>query len=59
MDLFDNMEILPKKVKKILKKFSLKSKTYENCSKLIKNLNKVGYSCDYGLDAEPYELTKL
>jgi len=59
MDLFDNIEILPKKVKKILKKFSLKSKTYENCSKLIKKLNKVGYTCDYGLDAEPYELTKL
>jgi len=32
---------------------------YEDCDLLIQKLNAVGYTCEYGLDAVPYNLTKL
>jgi hypothetical protein len=57
MDLFDHYDTLPPKVKKILDKFG--DNTYDSCSKLVARLNKVGYTCDYYLDAEPYNLRVL
>ena len=27
--------------------------------KLVKDLNAVGYTCDYGLDASPYDLKQI
>lgn len=58
-DLFENYDKLPLKVQKIIAKFSEDDNTYENCKKLVSDLNKVGYTCEYGLDAEPYNLRKL
>lgn len=58
-DLFDNYDALPNEVKAVLEKHSEMDNTYENCDKLISDLNEIGYTCDYGLDAIPYELKKL
>jgi hypothetical protein len=44
---------------RVLNKYSDKDDTYENCSNLVDDLNKIGYTCDYYLDAEPYNLRKL
>lgn len=58
-DLFQQYEILPKNVQKILSKYDDHDETYTNCEKLIKQLNKVGYTCEYYLNAVPYNLKKL
>ena len=59
-DLFESPKILPKKVREIIIKYGeLYPLTYELCDAMIDDLNKVGYTCSYGLDAEPYQLNKL
>ena len=59
MDLFETPELLPKEVQDIIEKHSEMDTTYENCNTLIQDLEKVGYTCDYGLDGVPYELKKI
>lgn len=56
IDLFDDIESLPQEV---LSKHLIDDETYENCSILVAELNQVGYTCDYGLDASPYDLRLL
>jgi hypothetical protein len=58
-DLFENPELLPIEVQEILEKYSEMDNSYETCSELVRELNSVGYTCDYGLDAEPFELRKI
>ena len=50
-DLFETYETLPKEVQEIIND--------NNCQDLIEALERVGYTCDYGLDASPYDLKKL
>lgn len=57
-DLFEHQEELPQEVQKIIASFNRADNTYENCEILDKNLKRVGYTCDYGLDASPYNLRK-
>lgn len=59
MDLFETPEVLPQEVINILQKFESEDNTYENCENLIDELNAVGYTCDFGLDAVPYQLQKI
>ena len=47
---------LPDNVQKILEQYALNDATYEDCDKLIEELEKVGFTCDYGLCAECYDL---
>ena len=56
MNLFENYEILPQNVQDVLTKHESMDFTYENCDSLISDLESVGYTCDYGLDASPYGL---
>jgi len=58
-DLFEHYETLPANVQRILEKYSKDNNSYPNCANLVIELETVGYTCDYGLDAEPYELRKL
>ena len=58
-DLFETPELLPKEVRTIVENFNMDEQSYETCETLIKELNKVGYTCEYGLDAMPYDLRKL
>jgi hypothetical protein len=58
-DLFEKYETLPLEVQKILSDYDDSDQTYINCDKLVNDLEKVGYTCDYYLDAIPYNLKKL
>jgi len=58
MDLFEHLELLPIEVLSILEKYSQLDETYENCANLVYDLEEVGYTCEYYLDAEPYNLRK-
>lgn len=57
-DLFEDYANLPEEVKEILTNYDSKE-GYEGCANLVKELEKVGYTCDYYLDADPYNLRKL
>lgn len=58
MDLFEQVETLPQEVQDVLKKYENGDFTYEDCAKLVTELEFVGYTCEYGLDAEPFNLRK-
>ena len=58
-DLFETPELLPLDVQAILVKYSNKDFNYNNCGNLVDELEEVGYTCEYGLDAIPYDLIKL
>ena len=58
-DLFETYETLPKEVQEIINDFSEADKNYNNCQDLVEALEQVRYTCEYGLDATPYDLKKL
>ncbi len=58
-DLFEHLDELPTEIIDILEKYSEWDETYEVCENLKRELNNVGYTCEYYLDAIPYNLVKL
>jgi hypothetical protein len=52
-DLFET----PKEVLDILAQFE--DNTYEECERILNKLERIGYTYEYGLDAEPFNLKKL
>lgn len=58
LDLFEHYHLLPENVQEVLMKYGEIDQTYENCSALEKELDALGYSMEYGLDAVPYNLQK-
>jgi len=58
IDFFERPELLPKKVRNIIDNFG-DCDTYMLSDKLLKKLNKLGYTFDYYLDATPYNLRKI
>ena len=59
IDLFETPEALPYNVRAIISMFSSSTNGYEDCASFVIQLESVGYTCNYGLDAEPYDLRKL
>ena len=59
IDLFEHQEDLPSEVKEILDKYSEEDNTYESLGKMQSELEPLGYTFDYYLDAEPYGLRKM
>lgn len=64
MDLFEHTEQLPTEVQSAIAEYEHKKATgevcgYHVCKQFVAELNKLGYTCDYGLDAEPFDLKKL
>jgi|SRR3989344_3286735 len=59
MDLFEQYETLPQPVKTILDKYAEMENDYEACGNLVNELNTVGYTCEYGLDADPFNLRRI
>lgn len=57
-DLFETPELIPEEVMAILSKYE-NAESYEDCRQLETELNEIGYTIDWGLDAEPYNLRKL
>ena len=58
-DLLDNYDNLPKNVKSIFSTYDHNQEDYRQCSKIEKELNKIGYSIEWGLDASFYNLRKV
>jgi len=56
-DLFETPELIPKDVLAILATFE--DNTYEECERILNKLEQIGYTFEYGLDAEPFNLKKL
>ena len=54
--MFECYEELPIEVQAVLDKFSECENDYENCGNLVDELETIGWTCDFYLDAEPYDL---
>ena len=57
VDLFEQIETLPQNVQDVITKYDDSDSTYKTCEALKSDLNAIGYDCDCGLDASPYNLT--
>jgi hypothetical protein len=58
LDLFEHLDQLPQNVLDVLNRYS-NGESYQDCANLITDLNKIGYTCEYYLDAVPFGLRKL
>lgn len=58
-DLFEHPDELPEEVQKILSKYDDWDQTYEQCRDLEAALKPLGYTFDWYLDAQPYNLRKI
>jgi len=57
-DLFETPEILPQNIQDILIEYG-EIETYDQCQKLLNELNLHGYTFNYYLDAQPYNLRPM
>ena len=58
-DLFEYYDELPQEVSEILSFYELEEMDYLTCENLLKELNAIGYTFEYGLSAEPFNLRKI
>lgn len=58
-DLFEEYESLPENVRTAIESFDADGNSYEECARVQKLVEKLGYTFDYGLDGEPYSLRKM
>ena len=59
-DLFEkDFTELPVEVQEVLSNYVYEDFNYESCANLVDDLNSVGYTCEFGLSAEPFGLRKL
>lgn len=59
IDLFENIEALPEDLKAIINKYADDSMSYDTCELFLKEVEKVGYTFEYSLDAQPFGLRKI
>jgi hypothetical protein len=59
VDLFEDPEKLPAKLRAILAYYMAKDQSYSNLLQLEKDLKKIGYSIEYGLDCMAFNLQKI
>jgi hypothetical protein len=59
VDLFEDYDDQPEEVQAILANYDMEDNDYETMQNLKAELESVGYTMDFGLDAEPYDLRKI
>jgi len=59
VDLFEDYENQPEEVSAILSKYELEDNDYDVLEQLLAELKDIGYTFEYGLDGEPYDLRKI
>lgn len=59
IDLFEHIEDLPQNVQTILETYEDLDATYDNCRAMLTELEAVGYTFEYYLDAIPVNLTRI
>lgn len=57
-DMFQHMEHLPIEVQAVLERYSEMDESYDVCSAMLEEMEALGYTFEYYLDAEPYFLRK-
>lgn len=55
-DLFESYKDQPKELQEILEKYNLDDADYITLQQMLKEVESVGYTFDYGLDCEPFAL---
>ncbi len=58
-DLFQHRDKLPAEVIEVLDRFSNDDETYATCAALLAELEPLGYTFDYYLDAIPFDLKRI
>jgi hypothetical protein len=58
-DLFEYPEQWPANLRAILTHYMIKEQNYSNLKRFEKDLLKIGYSIEYGLDCIAYNLQKI
>ncbi len=58
IDLFEHYETLPQEVQNLISTITDEF-DYKDCENMVLSLNKLGYTCEYGLSAELYNLQKI
>jgi hypothetical protein len=62
IDMFEHLDQLPQEVLDVLEKHSNTWEDkdgYQACRDLVAELETIGYTCEYYLDAEPFNLRKI
>jgi hypothetical protein len=59
IDLFEYPNKQPAKLRALLLAYLTKDQTYANLMQLERELKKIGYSIEYGLDCMAYNLQKI
>lgn len=57
-DLFEHYETLPQEVQDLILTITDEF-DYEDCKQMVLSLNELGYTCEYGLDAQLFNLSVL
>jgi hypothetical protein len=55
-DLFETPELLPDNIKAILDSFDCETLSYQDCETMLAEMEKLGYTFEFGLDAVPFNL---
>lgn len=58
-DLFEYYEDQPEELQRVLKPYEEHDPTYESLKKILEEVQSIGFTFDYGLDAMPYNLRKM
>ena len=58
IDLFEQVETLPNEVQAVLEKYQ-DCQSYDGLNSMLSELEPLGYTFDYYLDAMPYNLRKI
>jgi hypothetical protein len=58
-DLFEVLETLPNDVQAVIQSWDCNEDEYNECSRLEHELEPLGYTFDWYLDGEPYNLRKV
>ena len=59
VDLFEDIDSLPENVQAVLAKYAGADESYTNAEEMLAELEPLGYTFEYGLDALPFNLTKI
>lgn len=59
VDLFEDIDALPKEVQKIILDFDYDEDLYAECKSMLAKLEKLGYTFEYGLCGTPFNLRKI
>lgn len=58
-DLFKYYEEQPEELQRVLKPYEEHNPTTDSLKEILKEVEAIGYTFDYGLDANPYNLRKM